>query len=140
MFPRVLAAAVEEDRSVAQAWIDHADGKNEDATRVLRAIADRERGIFSTDGGTPAHEMLGDMLMEINRPAESLTDYGAELKLSPNRFNSLYGAGRAAEETQQMDKAIEYYQQLVNACAGGTSSRPELAHAQGFLSTAAKQD
>jgi hypothetical protein len=138
--PSSAINAVEEDRSVAQAWIDHSDGKNEDAARVFRAIADRESGIFSTDSGTPAHEMLGDMLLEMTRPAEALTEYGAELKLSPNRFNSLYGAGRAAEETHQTDKAIGYYQQLVNACGGGTSSRPELVHAKGFLSTAPKQD
>ena len=83
--------------------------------------------------------MLGDMLLEMNRPAEALTEYGAELKLSPNRFNSLYGAGRAAEKTEQMGKAIDYYQQLIKACASGTSDRPELAHAKGFLSTVAKQ-
>ena len=138
--PSIAINAVEEDHRVAQAWIDHADGKNEDAIKVLREIADRERGIFSTDSGTPAHEMLGDMLLEMNRPTEALTEYGAELKLSPNRFNSLYGAGRAAEKTEQMGQAIYYYQQLIKACAGGTSGRPELAHAQEFLSTVAKQD
>jgi len=138
--PSVAINAVEEDRRVAQAWIDHAEGKNQDAIKVLREIADREKGIFSTDSGTPAHEMLGDMLLEMGQPEQALTDYEAELKLSPNRFNSLYGAGRAAENTQQPGKAIEYYQQLAKECVGATSARPELAHAQGFLSAAAKQN
>jgi tetratricopeptide (TPR) repeat protein len=137
--PSVAINAVEEDRRVTQAWIDHAEGKNQDAIKVLREIADREKGIFSTDSGTPAHEMLGDTLLEMGQPEQALTEYEAELKLSPNRFNSLYGAGRAAENTQQTGMA-EYYQQLAKECVGGTSSRPELAHARGFLSAAAKQN
>jgi len=133
--PSFAINAVEEDRRVASAWINHVDGKNEDAMKVLRAIAGKEKGTFETDGGTTAHEMLGDMLLEMNQAEQALVEYEAELKLNPNRFNSLYGAGRAAEMAMQQGKATVYYQQLVKVCVGGSSSRPELAKAHGFLST-----
>ena len=125
--------AVEEDERVARAWIDHAEGRNEEALKTLREFANKERGIFSPDGGTPAHEMMGDILLEMGRPNEALAEYDAELKLSPNRFNSLYGAGQAAEALKDSIKAATYYQQLLKSCAGANSRRTEFAHAQEFL-------
>jgi len=107
--------------------------------KVLREIACKEQGTFSTNGGTPAHEMLGDMLLEMGH-AEALTEYEAELKLSPSRFNSVHGAGRAAESWKQTSKANGYYDQLLKACVAGNSSRPELIHARASLSTVAKQN
>ena len=59
---------------------------------------------------------------------------------SPYRFNSLYGAGQAAEMAKQPGKATAYYQQLLKVCASGNSNRVELAHAQEFLSTVAAQN
>ncbi|HLJ29373.1 MAG TPA: hypothetical protein VKY85_21880 [Candidatus Angelobacter sp.] len=136
--PSGFINAVDEDGRVVTAWIKHAEHKDDEAFKILRAMADKEQGIFQPDGGTTAHEMLGDMLLETGRPDQALTEYDAELKLSPNRFNSLYGAAQAAESSRQPEKAITYYQQLLKACAGGHSSRPELGHAQEFLSTVAK--
>ncbi|MGA2103270.1 MAG: hypothetical protein ABSG34_19320 [Candidatus Sulfotelmatobacter sp.] len=131
----VPAGAVEEDRQVIQAWIDHAEGNNDEALKLLQEIARKDSGLFATDGNTPAHEMMGDMLLEMHRPEPALAEYESELKVSPNRFNSLYGAGRAAEAAHHAAKAMAYYQQLVKVCSGGSSTRPELAHAHEFLST-----
>jgi tetratricopeptide (TPR) repeat protein len=132
------AGAVDEDRQVVQAWIDHAEGKNDDALALLRPLAEKDHGLFATDGDVPAHEMIGDMLMDMKRPEQALPEYEAELKVCPNRLNSVYGAGVAAEQTGQRDKATNYYRQLVAACAHGDSVRPELRHAREFLSIAAK--
>jgi tetratricopeptide (TPR) repeat protein len=133
----VPANAVDEDAHVITAWIDHAQGKNDDAMKLLQEIATKDHGLFATDGDVPAHEMMGDMLLESNRPEQALTEYEAELKVSPNRFNSLYGAGRAAEVSRQFNKAAGYYRQLVQNCVGGQSSRPELVHARESLSAVA---
>ena len=132
--------AVEEDQRVVSAWISHAEGRNDEATKTLREIATKEQGTFAPDGGIPAHEMLGDILSEMGKPEQALIEYEAELKLSPNRFNSLYGAGRAAELAKQPSKATAYYQQVLKVCAGGASNRPELGYAQRFVSTVAKQN
>ena len=45
----------------------------------------------------PAREMLADMQLEFGHPQQALTEYEVALKLSPNRLNGLYNAGRAAE-------------------------------------------
>lgn len=84
--------------------------------------------------------MMGDMLLQMNRPDQALLEYEAELKVSPNRFNSLYGAGLASEAAKDAHKAADYYQQLLKACAAGNSKRPEILHAQEFTSTVAGQD
>ena len=70
----------------------------------------------------------------------ALLEYEAELKVSPNRFNSLYGAGRAAELAKQPNKAMGFYGQLMKVCAGGNSNRPEIVKAQAFISTVATQN
>jgi tetratricopeptide (TPR) repeat protein len=77
--------------------------------------------------------MLGDLLLEMNRPEQALTEYEADLETNPNRFNGLYGAARAAEMASQSDKANGYYAQLVKVCDGSTSDRPELSRAKAPL-------
>jgi tetratricopeptide (TPR) repeat protein len=134
------ANAVDEDRRVVQAWIDHVERKNDESLKLLEEIARKDEGLFATDGDTPAHEMMGDMLLEMNRPEQALLEYEAELKVSPNRFNSLYGAGRASEASKDLPKATAYYQQLLKACAGGDSKRPEILHAEEFTSRVAGRD
>jgi tetratricopeptide (TPR) repeat protein len=138
--PNFVIKAVEDDQRVAFAWISHAEGRNDEAIKALHEIAAREQGIFSPDGGIPAHEMLGDMLSEIGQREQALTEYEAELKLNPNRFDSLYGAGRAAETANLPEKASAYYKQLIEVCAKGNSSRPELAHARAGLSAVSAQN
>jgi len=41
----------------------------------------------------PARELLGDMLIELKRPAEARAEYRATLMKEPNRRHSLQGAG-----------------------------------------------
>jgi tetratricopeptide (TPR) repeat protein len=120
------------DRQVGepQAWVDHAQGKDDDAIKLLRAVAEKEKDGFSESGYLPAEEMLGDLLLEIKRPQEALAEYQSDLKLNPNRFNGLYGAARAAEEAGKQSDAEEYYALLVKTCEGGSSTRPELSRAK----------
>src|SRR5882724_8181826 len=125
----------DQERQEAEAWADHAEGKNEQGLALLRGVADKQKeGVFGVTGDQPAREMLADMLLEMNRPDDALAEYEIQLKINPNRFNSLYGAGRAAEMAKRPEKAAAYFQQLVKVCAGSNSSRPELVYARGFLS------
>jgi tetratricopeptide (TPR) repeat protein len=135
--PLIAIGAVEGDQRVVSAWINHAEGRNDEAIKTLGEIARKEQGIFAPDGGIPAHEMLGDILTEMGQPDHALLEYEAELKLNPNRFDSLYGAGHAAEMAKLPEKANAYYKQLIEECANGNSSRPELAYARGALSAVA---
>jgi tetratricopeptide (TPR) repeat protein len=125
---------VGQERKEAEAWVDHAEGKNDAAVALLREVADTQKGgAFGVSGDLPAREMLADMLLEMNRPANALTEYEAQLQITPNRFNSLYGAGRAADLAKQPAKASAFFQQLVKVCRGSNSSRSELTYARSHL-------
>ena len=121
---------VTDELTVARAWLAHAEGKHDEAVSLLRTIADKEEGEAEASQGVPAHEMLGDMLLEANRPDEALVEYEASLKNNPGRFDSLYGAARAAAAVRKNDKARDYYSQLVVNCKGSQSERAELKYAR----------
>ena len=80
----------------------------------------------------PARELLADMLYLLQQYDDALRAYEAVLYKSPNRFNSLYGAGTAAQKSGQQQKADFYFNQLLKI-TGSSSDRPELANARSFL-------
>ena len=77
--------------------------------------------------------MLADMLLEMKRPEQALTEYETDLKFSPHRFNGLYGAAQAAEMAGKTEKANTYYAQVLKLCDGSNSNRPELSRAKALL-------
>jgi len=128
-----FAEATDTDLKQAQAWLAFAAGKYDDAVEALRPIADKEDALGDEPQGIPTREMIADILLEAKRPQQALTEYQADLKFNPNRFNALYGAARAAEESGKQSEANEYYAMLVKVCAGGSSTRPELSRAKELL-------
>ena len=68
--------------------------------------------------------------MQLNRPQEALAEYETNLKSNPNRFNVLAGAAQAAEKLGKQQQAEGFYGQLLKACAGSSSDRPELKKAR----------
>jgi hypothetical protein len=133
--PYDWANQVESARLAATARLNFAEGRRDEALDVARAAAELEErtGKHPVTPGPPlpARELLGDMLLEMNRPAEALAAYEISLRDAPNRFNSLYGAARAAELSQDMARARTLYAALVAQCVGD-SSRPELVQARKF--------
>ena len=113
----------------AGAWLLLAEGKGDDGVKALRAVADDEDA-EGDQADIPAREMLADMLMQMNRPQEALAEYAKSLKSNPNRFNGLAGAAQAAEKLGQQKQAEAFYGQLLKACAGSNSDRPELKRAR----------
>jgi tetratricopeptide (TPR) repeat protein len=128
-----FADAVELDRQEAAAWVAHAEGNNDEAIRMLRAIAEKEEAEGDEPLAIPAREMLADMMLEMNRPEQALAEYEADLKFNPNRFNGLYGAARAAEMAGKGEKSSTYYARLVKICDGSGSDRPELSRAKALV-------
>jgi len=128
-----FAEAVEQDGKEAAAWIAHAEGKNDDAIKALKTIAEKEEAEGDEPVSIPAREMLGDLLMDMNRPEQALTEYEADLKFNPNRFDGVYGAAHAAEMAGKSEKSNTYYAQLVQLCAGSNSDRPELGRAKALV-------
>jgi tetratricopeptide (TPR) repeat protein len=127
------AQYVENAQKGAAAWVAHSEGKDEDAIKALRALAEAEESTGDEPEGIPAREMLADLLLEAKHPEQALTEYETDLKFNPNRFNGLYGAASAAQMTGQNEKAATYYAQLVRICAGSNSDRQELGKAKALL-------
>jgi tetratricopeptide (TPR) repeat protein len=128
---------VEIQRLSALAWLQFEAGSRDQALSTMRAAAALEAGTEKhpvTPGEVlPARELLADMLVELGRPAEALAEYEAALERSPNRFNSLYGAGRAAELSGDEETATEYYGALVKLSANADTERERLQHARAYL-------
>jgi tetratricopeptide (TPR) repeat protein len=116
----------------AHAWLLLLQGHKQEATDLLRKLADKQDVEGKGEIETPAREMLADMLMEMDRTADALAEYERSMKIDPNRFNALYGAAHAAELLGNRDKERSYYSQLLKQCATG-SQRPELDHARQAL-------
>jgi tetratricopeptide (TPR) repeat protein len=124
---------VERDEIVA--WVHFSKGMPEGAIKHMRDAADLQDKVGQAEVDIPAREMLADMLLELHRPQEALAEYEVSLKLSPNRFNGLYNAGRAAEEAGDKAKARQYYAALMKSTGNGAeSTRPEFAHVRDFVS------
>jgi tetratricopeptide (TPR) repeat protein len=118
-------------------WVAFAESKQDEAFQNMRAAADLQDKVGQGEVDIPAREMLADMLLESGRAQQALSEYEIALKLSPNRLNGLYNAGRAAEAAGDQAKAQAFYTALMKSTNNGKdSARPELAYARKFLSAA----
>jgi len=121
---------VANELTIAKAWLAYSEGHHDQAVSMLRPLADKAPGEAEASEGIPVREMIADMLLEAKRPPEALAEYEATLKSDPGRFNALYGAAQAAEQSGKSDKAREYYSQLLKNCEGSKSDRAELKRAR----------
>ena len=133
------AKQVDIQRQQADAWLAHAEGNPEEALKRMRAAAELEDSTYKhpvTPGQlVPAHELLGDLLLELRQPAQALAEFEIALRVTPNRFNGIYGAARAAELAGDRDKAKDYYAQLLALSKNADGQRPELSQAKAFLAS-----
>lgn len=132
------AEQVEIQRRVVSAWVARAERKNEEALTLMRAAADledsTEKSPVTPGPIVPARELLGEMLLELNQPAQALKEFETSHPKEPNRFRGLYGAARAAELSGDMVKARRYYTTLLVLGQKADTERPELQHAKTVLS------
>ncbi|QEM10174.1 tetratricopeptide repeat protein [Mucilaginibacter rubeus] len=101
----------------AEAWMQFKAGKNEDALNLMNQAADMEdkteKHPVTPCEVIPARELLGDMLLEMNKPDKALIAYQADLKTHPNRFNGTYGVIMAAKKSGENITAESYQRQLL---------------------------
>ena len=116
------------------AWTEYAQGHLESALHLMRQTADLQDTVGQGEVDIPAREMLADMLLESGRASEALVEYEIDLQLSPNRFNGLYNAGRAAEAAGDLPRARKHYATLLQVTDNGARSRrPEIARAKALV-------
>jgi len=115
------AGQVKVQQLAVAAWIAQAEGKGDEALRMMRDAADLEDASEKhpvTPGQLlPARELLGDLLLARNDPARALIEYEASLTATPGRFGGTCGAARAAELAGDRDKARSYYTKLQTLAA-----------------------
>jgi tetratricopeptide (TPR) repeat protein len=119
------------------AWIALAEKRHEEAVQSMRTAAEMEEASDKhpvTPGNVaPSRELLGEMLLALNQPAQAFAEFERSLQRDPNRFRGLYGAARAAESSGNHQAAYDYYTKLQTLTADRDTERLELADAQAFL-------
>jgi tetratricopeptide (TPR) repeat protein len=131
------AAQAETQVLAARAWAEFTPATPDQAIALMRQAAEIEarsdKEAVTPGEVLPAGELLGDMLLEAGRNADALAAYEAVLAASPNRLNTLYGAGQSAERAGDAAKARSYYQQLAAVAAESDAGIERVAHARAFL-------
>ena len=119
------------------AWIARAEGRNDDALKLMQETADledrTEEHIMMPGRVIPVREMLGELLLDLRQPAAALAAFERSLRDDPNRFRNAYGAAVAAERSGDPEKAATHYRQVVALAGGNAAPRPELKAARAYL-------
>ncbi|HEV7552234.1 MAG TPA: tetratricopeptide repeat protein, partial [Candidatus Angelobacter sp.] len=103
-------------RQEVEAWVLFARGDKQKALKRMRAAVDKQDKEDPGGFTVPVREMLADMLLELQQPAQALAEYESVLKVSPNRFNDLYRAAVAAQMAGDSGKAKSYFSKLRDNC------------------------
>jgi tetratricopeptide (TPR) repeat protein len=124
---------IEIQKTAVKAWLLFAQGEKKKSLETMIAAANledaTEKNPVTPGALLPAREMLGDLLLEMNKPKDALIQYELTLKNCPNRFNTLYGAGKSAELLGEKEKAKFYYTALLKNNKSSVSNNERLAHA-----------
>lgn len=118
-----MAAYIETDRFVLAGWIAHNQGDEEKALELIRSAAELEESVEKhpvTPGALqPPYEALGDLLIELNRPAEALEAYEKSDEIWPGRLNTLMGAATAAKMSGDDRIARAHFAKLIKNAGNG---------------------
>ena len=127
-------------RRSASAWLALAEGRSAEALVEMRAAAAIEDGTEKsavTPGPlAPARELLGEMLLQTDQPAEALKEFEATLVKEPKRFRATFGAARSAALAGDPQKARTYSGALLKISdRADEPGRPELEQARRMASS-----
>ncbi len=131
------AGQAEIQAKMVEAWIALVEAQPEAALALAQEAATleelTEKHPVSPGQVKPAYELLGELLLELDRPVEALDAFETLLVDDPQRFRGLYGAAHAAELAGDSAKAESYYSELLNLAANADGERSEVVEAQAFL-------
>jgi tetratricopeptide (TPR) repeat protein len=107
-----------------------AEGKPQECLDALQQAAAREdaseKHVVTPGPILPARELLADILLEDDQPAEALAEYEAVLAKEPNRYRAVAGAMEAAEKAGDLEKARAHAAHLLEQAAEADSERSSL--------------
>lgn len=121
-------------KQMADAWISYAKGDAKEALRQMQSAASledaTEKHPVSPGYIVPAHEALGELLLEMKQPAEALAEFEKSLATAPNRLNSFAGAVVAAKRSGNEASAGKYLSKLTTLTAQADSERAVVLQAK----------
>ena len=124
---------------VASAWVLFAEGKHDEALRMMSAAADvedkTEKAPVSPGPIAPARELFGYMLLERGMAREALAAFESTQVKEPNRYHGYAGAAQAAERLGDKAKAKTNYAKMVALASDADAGRPELSAARKYLAS-----
>jgi len=124
------AKAAEASAAEAADDFDRAVAKLKDAVAIEDSIDDLPQPPYPV---IPANELCGNLLLELNRPAEAWTYFQKALKRTPNRPRVILGLARAAQDLGDHETARNRYEEFLSIWRAADPDRPELATARKFL-------
>ena len=123
----------------ADAWLALAEGRKGEAVAAMRQAADLEdrsgKHVAMENRLSPIRELLGELLLEANEPAQALKEFETSLRNNPNRYRSFAGAAKAADRAADRALAKHYYEKLVSLAGNADPPRPDLVAAKQFLAS-----
>ena len=112
------------------AW---AEGNNTDAVALAREAVSLERALPFRYGPPrivkPTAEMLGDILLKLDRAEEAVAAYQDQLSRTPHRTVALLGLARAAKAAGDSAEASNAYRQLTQIWHAANHDVPGYAEA-----------
>src|SRR6187399_3212171 len=121
----------------AEGWLALGEGRKGDAIAAMRQAADLEdrsgKHVAMENRLSPMRELLGELLLEANEPAQALKEFETSLRNNPNRYRSFAGAAKSAERTGDRTQARSYYEKLIALAAQADDGRPSLVAAKQYL-------
>jgi len=109
---------------------DEAVAKMKEAVAIEDSIDDLSQPPYPI---LPANELLGTLLMDMNRPADAAERFVQVLERTPGRPKAIYGIARAAEARGDNATARQRYQEFLQIWKDADPDRPEVATAKEFL-------
>ncbi len=115
------------------------EGQPDAALALLREAAAIEDGMAFDFGPPspvkPARELLGEMLLALDRPAEAQDEFRQALDRAPKRTRSLLGLARAASKAGDAETARQAYGTLRQIWHRADAGLPAVQEVHGMLGT-----
>jgi hypothetical protein len=104
------------------------NGQKAEAVAILKETVQLEESMRPPNGAAdpikPAHELLGEVLLEVGQPADAAVAFDACLLRMPNRARSLMGAARAHAAAGHREAADARFKTLTSFWKGQAVARP----------------
>jgi tetratricopeptide (TPR) repeat protein len=132
-----VKSIIEIQAAEAEAFAAEAAGETDKAVARLREAVSIEDSIEDLSQPPypviPATELCGNLLLELQRPAEATAYFEKTLKRTPNRPKAIFGLARAAELLGDSVTAKRRYEEFLTIWRTADPDRAELAKARDYL-------